>query len=69
MPIEATPFEQDDAVAVATNFTDVPTVLLLAGLVTVTPAKAETAVNRHTEIAERWRADFFIGAFLRFVLT
>jgi hypothetical protein len=60
MPIEATPLEHPDAVAVATNFTEVPTVLLFDGLVTVTPAKAETATNRNTTRAVEIGADFFI---------
>jgi hypothetical protein len=44
--------------AVATNFTEVPTVLLLDGLVTVTPAKAETAKKIETKMAVQMWADF-----------
>ncbi len=43
IPIEATPFEQEEVVAEATKFTLVPTVLPFVGLVTVTPAKADVA--------------------------
>ena len=52
--------EQPEAVAVATNFTDVPTVLLLEGLVTVTPANADIALKRHAKIAIVIEADFVI---------
>jgi hypothetical protein len=60
MPIEATPFEQE-VVLEAMKLTDVPWVLLLAGLVTVTPAKADEAAKTHTTMGIR--ACFFIRAF------
>src|SRR5579872_3418899 len=62
--MEPTPLEQVELDAVATNWTDVPTVLLLLGLVMVTVANAD-APSRQTEMAVEIRADFFIWAFLR----
>jgi hypothetical protein len=50
------PLEQDEVVADATKLTEVPTVLLLAGLVTFTPANAETLAKRQTRIAVERRA-------------
>jgi hypothetical protein len=58
--MDPTPLEQDEVVADATKLTEVPTVLLLAGLVTFTPANAETLAKRQTEIAIERRAGFFI---------
>jgi|GraSoiStandDraft_54_1057290.scaffolds.fasta_scaffold1682343_1 hypothetical protein len=56
MPIAETPFAQL-VVAVATNCTEVATVLLLPGAVTDTPAKADVAkvATRH----RRCRGYFF----------
>lgn len=59
--MELTPFEQVDAVALATNLTDVPTVLPLLGLVTVTFANADAA--RKTKMADEVKTHFFIGLF------
>jgi hypothetical protein len=52
--------EHPEAVAVATNFTEVPTVLLLEGLVTVTPANANIALEKHAKMAVEIEADFVI---------
>ena len=46
MPIEAMPFEQD-VPAVATNFTEDPTVLPFPGLDTDTLANAGAVANAH----------------------
>ena len=43
MPIEATPREQVEVLALATKLTGAPTLAPLAGLLTVTPAQAEVA--------------------------
>lgn len=51
--------EQVELVAEATKLTDVPTVLLFEGLVTVTFANADTP-SRQTEMAVKIRAYFFI---------
>jgi hypothetical protein len=59
--MEATPFEHVEAVALAVNFTEVPTVLPLLGLVTVTLAKADAA--RKTNRADVMRTHFFIWKF------
>jgi hypothetical protein len=61
--MDPTPFEQE-VVAVATNLTLVPTVLLLDGLDTVTPANAELATAMKTEMAVIVKTRFFIWAFL-----
>jgi hypothetical protein len=50
MPIAETPFEHDDE-AEATKCTELPTLELLVGLLTVTPAIAgSTNANRHTNV-------------------
>jgi hypothetical protein len=43
MPIEATPREQVEVLALATKLTGEPTLAPLPGLLTVTPAKADVA--------------------------
>ena len=62
MPIAETPFEHE-VVAVATKLTFVPTVLLLAGLDTVTPANAELATEKKTKMAVERMTCFFILTF------
>jgi len=62
MPIEETPFEQE-VLAFALKVTLVFTVLPLAGLLTVTPAKADAAEKR-TRMQSVLRTCFFIRVFL-----
>jgi hypothetical protein len=62
MPIEPIPLEQE-VEAEATKFTLDPTVVLLDGLDTVTPANAELPTKTKTEMAVEIRACFFICTF------
>jgi hypothetical protein len=59
MPIEATPFEQE-VPAVATNFTEEPTVLPFPGLETDTLANAGIVPKTHKIIEIQIRACLFI---------